>query len=196
MQTSQSLAALAALWCLTGCAAPGALSAPGAPRGAVEPSASKDWSFGAELQAYPAGVQATAVAVYPLSESDRLSLRAGYNATDRQDWGEHDQEDGGGPGFGIGFHHLFTPQASEGWLVGAKLDLWWLDIDWEEDSAPDGSTDVTVLQPTAEGGYRWDLDGGASVALTLSVGAEINVDTDGEDVGEGAIVLLGLRYLF
>jgi len=32
--------------------------------------------------------------------------------------------------------------------------------------------------------------------LTLGVGAEINVDTDGEDVGEGGIMLLGATIVF
>jgi len=35
-------------------------------------------------------------------------------------------------------------------------------------------------------GSDWILD------LTASLGAEINVDTDGEPVGEGAILLLGV----
>lgn len=30
---------------------------------------------------------------------------------------------------------------------------------------------------------------------TLGLGMEINVDTDGEEVGEGAIVLFGLTWL-
>ena len=154
------------------------------------------WAFGSEVQAYPAGVQVTGVAVRELSERDSLSVRAGYNATDRNDWGEHDEEDGGGPGLGVGFHRVLRPELDGGWLVGGRLDLWWLDVDWEEDSGSSGSTDVVVLQPTLEGGYRWALEGGASVALTLGLGAEVNVDTDGEDVGEGAILLFGVRYLF
>ena len=153
------------------------------------------WTPGLELQAYPAGLQATAVAARAISEDELLTLRAGYNATDRRDFGEQDDEEGGGPGLGLGWHHLFEP-AGDGWIAGARLDLWWLDIDWKDDSGEGGSTDVVVLQPTAEGGYRWLRGDGSSLALTLSLGLEVNVDTDGEDVGEGAIALLGLRYLF
>jgi len=153
------------------------------------------WSLGGELQAYPAGLQAMALVAHPISDADTLSLRAGYNATDRRDWGEHDEEDGGGPGVGLGYQHAFAPAADRSWIAGARLDLWWLDIDWKDDPSRSGSTDVLVLQPVAEGGYRWRLSGGGALALTLSLGAEINVDTDGEDVGEGPILLLGLRYL-
>ena len=56
---------------------------------------------------------------------------------------------------------------------------------------------MLVLQPTLEGGYSWLLDQGRwSLDLSLGLGAEINLDEDGEDVGDGAIVLLGVSLLY
>lgn len=69
-----------------------------------------------------------------------------------------------------------------------------MDIDWRDDAGPRaGSTDITVLQPTVQGGYDFSLGGGRFVLeTTLAAGFEFNVRTDGEDVGEGPILLLGL----
>jgi hypothetical protein len=176
-----------------------------------DPDPHSPWSFGAGLQGYPAGAILTAQSRYRLSERGELGLRAGYNFTDRGDFGEHDDEEGGGPGVGVAYRHHFAPLDEDGlnqdgWIAGANLDLWYLEIDWEDDPSPtaplgrEGSTDVLVLQPTAELGYAWRLGSGTlrrgRLELTLALGAEINADTDGEDVGEGAIALLGIAYLF
>lgn len=182
-----ALALLAA--CLVGCVA-----LPEDHKGARAPR------FGGEVQVYPAGVIPAAHFQVPLSERDVLTLRAGYNFTERQDYGEHDDESGGGPGTGVGYRHYFGEETS-GWLLGARVDLFSLEIDWKDDASATqprrkGETDILVLQPTVEGGYRFALDDAISLDLTLGVGAEINVDTDGEDVGEGGIMLLGATIVF
>ena len=154
-------------------------------------------SFGAELQVYPAGLIATAHARRELDERDSVFLRAGYNFTDRQDFGEHDDEEGGGPGFGVGWRRNLSPDADQGWLFGGRVDLFFLEIDWMDDppaTPASGTTDIVVLQPAVEGGYGWNLSGGR-LELTATLGAEVNVDTDGSDVGEGAIGLLGVTYV-
>ena len=153
------------------------------------------WAFGPEVQVYPAGLITAVQAQREVSEHGAWTFRAGYNFTDRADNGEHDDEDGGGPGAGVGYRHSFAGHSQSGWLVGARADLWFLDIDWKDDPNLSGSTDVVVLQPTVEAGYAWHL-GTGRLELTAAVGAEINVDEDGEDVGQGAIGLLGLTYLF
>lgn len=174
---------------VAGCAAPGGRG-PAPVRGA-----DGAWRYGAELQAYPAGLIVAGHAQYPWSESEVITLRAGYNLTERGDFGEHDDEEGGGPGFGVGYRRLLGVPGEDGWLVGGRVDLYFLEIDHEDDAPPaSGTTDVVVLQPTVEGGYGWNLASGRLEA-TLAVGAEINVDTDGEDVGEGAIGLLGVTWL-
>ena len=153
-------------------------------------------SFGVAAQVYPAGVIVTGHARHKRSEEDALFLRAGYNFTDRQDFGEHDNEEGDGPGFGFGWRHYYSPGADQGWLSGARLDLFFLEIDWVDDPPTPGSgaTDIVVLQPAIEGGYGWNV-GSGRVELTATVGAEINIHTNGEDVGEGAIGLLGVTYM-
>ena len=152
--------------------------------------------YGAEAQAYPAGVIVAGHVQYALADEQALTFRVGYNFTERGDFGEHDDEDGGGPGFGVGYRYDFAAPGENGWLLGGRLDLFFLEIDHETDLPPaSGTTDVVVLQPTIEGGYGWWLRNGR-VEVTLAGGAEINVDTDGEDVGEGAIGLLGVTYLW
>jgi hypothetical protein len=74
------------------------------------------------------------------------------------------------------------------------MDVWDLIIDWK-DPGRMGSTETLVLQPTAEVGYGWNTAGVGRIELGLGLGAEINVDTDGEDVGEGAIFLIAVTWL-
>ncbi|MGE3615211.1 MAG: hypothetical protein AB7L66_04985, partial [Gemmatimonadales bacterium] len=55
----------------------------------------------------------------------------------------------------------------------------------------DGSSAISVLQPTARLGVRAGIGGATLLELSLAVGAEINVRTRGPAVGEGPILLLG-----
>ena len=188
----RSFCALCLLLCgLAGCTSTGGSSdSPHAPLW-------ENWKVGLEVQAYPAGVITGVQARTPVSDDSEVTYRLAYNATDRQDFGEHDDESGGGPGLGVGYRHYFGPDHS-GWLVGGRLDLWILEIDWEDDppATPlEGTTDVVVLQPTLEGGYSLPLNDDWRFDVTLAVGAEINVDEDGDDVGEGAIGLLGFSFV-
>ena len=91
---------------------------------------------------------------------------------------------------------LPLPRWALGAVSGTAQDVWDLEIDWEDPGPVTGSTDVIVVQPTAEVGYGFRLgEDGWRVELTFGLGAEINVDTDGDDVGEGAIALLGVTLL-
>ena len=150
-------------------------------------------ALGPELRAYPAGLIPGLRGEISLGETDLLLFHAGYNATDRHDWGEHADESGGGPGLGLGWLRQFD-STSGGWVLGARLDYWQLEIDWE-DPGRSGRSEVKVLQPAVVGGYRWD-SGRWQLESSLSLGHEINVSTDGEDVGQGWILLAGLSALF
>jgi hypothetical protein len=166
--------------------------------GSATLDASSASAFGIELQAYPAGVIAGLHGEYALSERDVLTARLAWNETDRGDFGEHDDEQGGGPGGGIGWRR-FLGAGRSGWLFGARVDVWQLEIDWEDDlpAAREGTTDVLVVQPSLEAGYRWRLgDSRWTFDLTGSLGVELNVDTDGEDVGEGPIGLIGATLTY
>ena len=134
---------------------------------------------------------------HDVNETDAVYVRAAANLTERSDFGEHDDESGSGFGVGVGWRRaMSTTLDDDGWMIGARVDVWSLEIDWEDDPNREGTTDIIVLQPTVEGGYGWSFERGDRIELMIGVGAEINVDTDGEDVGEGAIGLLGLTWLF
>jgi hypothetical protein len=152
--------------------------------------------LGIELQGYPAGLISAARFELPLGRRGSVGVTAGYNLTDRRDFGEHDDEQGGG--FGVG---LMTTQrlgsGASGFYLGWRVDLWWLEIDWEDRTpARTGTTKITVLQPTGRAGYAWSLaDGRLRLEAGLGLGAEVNIRTQGEAVGDGAILLGGVAVL-
>lgn len=169
-------------------------------------------SISIETQAYPAGF------IYGLNIDielrNNLLLNSGfaYNRTNRQDWGVKDNEEGDGFGLHIGFEkkNLLINNLS----VQFRSDLWNLDIDWSNlEELPDqtcegsfgssscfefknGTTSITVLQPTIGLGYLIAFRNRSHIKPTLSFGYEINVKTDGESVGEGAILLGGFQFGF
>ncbi len=151
-------------------------------------------NIGIELQAYPAGVILGVRGGVGLGSRQELNLRLGWNIARRGDFGKHDNERGGGPGFGVGYRY-YLKDGLEGLFLGARTDFWLMDIDWRDDSpSRSGSTDITVFQPTLEAGYNL-LNSRSNWLLmpTVSFGYEINVHTEGEEVGEGAILLGGVN---
>ncbi len=165
------------------------------------------WSVAGELQAYSRGVIGCAVGGHSLSARDLVTVRAGYQLVNRDEHGDgmNADEEGGGPGIGVGYHRYVAPRGEDGLLVGARVDLWWLDIRWEEKllwghggrlpfSGPTGSTDVLVVQPMLEAGYAWHRARGQRLELTLGAGTQINAERDGREVGDGAVFLAGVRY--
>lgn len=154
-------------------------------------------NWGVELQVYPTGLIPGLRYEWQIREQDVVFARLAYNFTERSDFGEHDDESGGGAGIGFGWRH-WKDRMSQDWHYGARLDIWTLDIDWRDNlpSLRTGETDILVLQPSAELGYSWLKPDGSRVDLTAGLGVEINVDTDGEDVGEGIIALFGVTWMF
>jgi len=164
-------------------------------------AAARRVEVGLESQAYPTGVIGAASVRLPVAGRHRIGFRAGYNRARRSDNGEHDDERGGGPGIGAAYRFGLRPEA-RGLFFGARVDLWWLEIDWTDDpgltTEVRGSTDILVLQPTGEVGWRFTFGSEMRWAVEPSValGAEINVRTEGEDVGEGAILLGGVAVTY
>ncbi len=160
-------------------------------------------SLGIETQAYPAGVVPGLRFDLGISETLNLTSRIGYNFTDRRDWGEHDNEEGGGPGFSLGLER--TGFLTEKLSVHARADLWFIDIDWEQsglltcdpvacpDAIVSGSTQIIVLQPTFGISHRYNISEQFFIKPSLSFGWEINVKTDGREVGQGPILLAGFQ---
>ena len=162
--------------------------------------AQNDESFdvGLEVQVYPTGVIPGLHFEYGLGDKDGLLARVGYNIVDHRDWGVQDDEEGGGFGFSLGYRRYFKEER-QGFFIGARTDLWFNKIDWTNNpnlpTEVQGRTDITVLQPTAEAGYVFNLKKeGWSFVPSIAFGAEINIKTEGIPVGKGAVVLLGFTF--
>lgn len=163
-------------------------------------------SVSIENQAYPAGIIPGIRFDLDLTTNSYLTSRIGYNVTDRKDYGKNDNEEGGGPGFSLGYSR--TDFLTQNLSLDVRADLWFLDIDWEDtqticgtvppcfESNIEGSTEITVLQPTFGIGYYIYLGENFFIKPSLSFGYEINIKTDGRKVGEGAILLGGLNFGF
>lgn len=165
-------------------------------------------SFSIETDAYPAGIIPGIRFDYDLGTNSYLTSRIGYNFTDRKDYGENDNEEGGGLGFGLGY--LRSNFLTENLAVHVRTDLWFMDIDWQQKgliicdpfSCPNavatGTTEITVLQPTIGIEYHLPLASKLFLSPSLSFGYEINIRTEGREVGEGAILFGGISfgYLF
>jgi len=163
---------------------------------AQQPSSVFDLNF--EFQAYPTGLIPGIRLEKGFADRHALHLRLGYNWIRHRDLGEHDDERGDGYGFTLGYkYHL--RDGFEGWFMGLRNDIWFNALYWEDYNDNDvvidsGTSDIIVVQPTAEAGYTFLLgDGGWTFTPNIGFGFEVNVKTDGSDVGQGAILLLGVK---
>ena len=166
-------------------------------------SAQAQPSVGIEIQAYPAGFIPGLYLTIPVHNTLNFTSRVAYNFTDRRDWGEHLNEEGGGFGLSAGIErrNLFLNNVS---LI-LRSDLWFMEIDWQDplyncvDVCPDaalltsGSSSVLVAQPTIALAYQMFIVGNSFIKPTVSFGWEINLRTEGENVGQGAILLAGFQ---
>jgi len=147
-----------------------------------------------EFQAYPTGLIPGIRLEKGLNEKLAFHLRLGYNYVDHRDLGVQDDEKGVGYGFTLGWKR-YLKDINGGFYLGARNDIWFNSIDWQSDDSGTleiGTTKIIVVQPTAEGGFLFTKNN-FLFAPTVSFGYEINVKTDGKDVGEGAILLIGIN---
>lgn len=163
---------------------------------AQESESKRSIEVGIEMQAYPTGIIPGINLEVGISDQDALNLRVGYNLFNHRDLGVQEEETGGGFGFTLGYRHYFKPQVS-GLFLGARSDVWFNSVDWTNGigtpAMASGTSDIVVLQPTLEAGYKMrSKNEHFALAPTLAFGAEINVQSNGEDVGQGAIVLIGV----
>lgn len=151
-------------------------------------------SVGIEAQFYPAGNMINLKTGWAVSDKSMLIGKVGYNRAMRQDFGKHDNEEGGGLGFGAAFKRYFKTGLS-GWFIEARASMWFLDIDWQDNSPlQTGSTNISVFQPTAGVGYDFKINDNLKLGLTAAFGYEVSVATKGESVGEGGISLFGISF--
>ncbi len=152
-------------------------------------------SIGFDTQMYPAGFIINGKASWQNGKSVELIGKIGYNIARRQDFGEHDKEEGGGPGLTFAYRKYLSSDFQR-WYIEARAGLWFLNIDWEDNApANSGTTDITVFQPTIGIGYDWSFSNDKMKAGVIAAfGYEVNVITNGEKVGQGGISLIGLSY--
>lgn len=148
-----------------------------------------------EFRGFPSGEIISGGIGTALSNNYYASAHVAYEFAQRGNNGEHDDENGGGIGGGVTLDKYFR-RGQVGWFVGGRAEVLFLNIDFKNPGVR-GSSDTTVFQPTARAGYAWAFDHGRyGLQLGLSLGAEINVHTRGEKVGDGAIVLGGVAFSF
>lgn len=157
--------------------------------------------IGADVQKYPTGILLAARAEFSLQTHHAIDVRVGYNGLDHRDFGVHDSEIGGGFGGSVGYRYYFD-ESHKNWFLGPRVDLWnnivdWIDFD-EQDQDPiaQGESDIFVLQPTLVGGYHWVVNQHFVITPTIAIGAEINIITEGAEIGQGLILLLGANATY
>ncbi len=149
-------------------------------------------SLAFEFQAYWTGIIPGFTYERFLTDRDAVHVRLGHQTIRHEDFGEHDDERGNGFGGTLGYRRYWP----NGLSVGVRVDLWANQLDWTDNigqaNQRTGRTDVTVLQPVVEGAWRKFFAGRWFVQPSAALGAEINIQTDGEDTGQGFIYLLGV----
>ncbi len=165
----------------------------------VAQSSSKAVELGLEFQQYPTGSIPGARLGLFLSDQHSIELRLGYNIVYHGDAGVHELEEGGGFGFSPGYQYYFNT-AERGLFLGGRVDFWFNTVDWKDNiglaNEITGTTEIMVVQPTLISGYRIPIGQQLNLTPTLAVGAEINTMQEGEDVGQGAILLVGFQFNF
>lgn len=149
-----------------------------------------------ETQLYPAGVIAVVGHTFHPNDATEGRLFAGFNMTNRRDWGVQDDESGHGFGGGVDINRAL-PVLGDRWMAGGRVDVWSMKINWRNDTLGiTADSRILVFQPTARLIYRL-LDqpesGLRTMDVSLSLGMEKNIATHGQPVGEGAILLVGAR---
>jgi len=154
----------------------------------------KDVGF--EVQQYPTGFLLGIKAEFGLKPHHAIEFRIGYNSLNHKDFGVQDSEIGGGFGGSLGYRYYFNPNHQK-LFCGVRSDIWFNKIDWINiENASEGETSIIVFQPTVILGYSFILHDHFVFTPTLAFGAEINIKTEGEPVGEGGILLWGVNFLY
>ena len=154
-----------------------------------EISSKKTFEIGLEFQAYPTGILPGIRCEKFLNSNSSINLRLGFQLIDHRDLGVHENEEGSGYGASLAYRRFFKPDY-KGLSLALRTDLWFNEIDWR-DELLEGTSNITVVQPTLMGEYAIQVSPSMTITPSLSFGFEWNVSTDGEPTGEGAIILLG-----
>ena len=155
-------------------------------------------SIGIEFQANPTGIIPGVSFTKATANKGEIVLRLAANIIDHKDFGVQDSEVGAGFGGGFGYRKTL-PFSNDLFYLGLRTDLWRNTLDWDTSNdlvSSSGTTKVWVLQPTTELGVKLQKEASKWVFQpSLSFGREINIQTDGAEVGQGWIALLGFSVL-
>ncbi|MEM9819522.1 MAG: DUF3575 domain-containing protein [Bacteroidota bacterium] len=153
-----------------------------------------DFSF--EFQAYPTGLIPGLRIEKPFHEKNAVHLRLGYNWIRHGSLGVQDDERGDGFGFSLGYKR-YLKSSFRSWYLGLKNDIWFNELDWEtevQNATMRGTSKIIVVQPTLEAGHLFLLKNNWIFTPSIAFGFEINVKTEGAEMGQGAILLLGFHF--
>lgn len=155
-------------------------------------------SYGLEFQAYPTGLIPGIRLAKSFNPQDELNLRLGANLFDHQDFGVQEEERGWGLGGTLGYRRYLRAQ-TRAWFLGGRVDVWRSNNNWRSGvgtvNETSGTTQIVVLQPTIEAGYRFGLGSSWIFSPGVGFGLEWNVISRGEDVGQGPILLVGFSFM-
>ena len=146
--------------------------------------------IGGEFQWYPAGTITGVHIAFNAKLHNSVNLRFGYNNANRKNWGKHNIEKGGGWGGTVGYRYYFKPFPHK-FFLGARTDIWRMKINWS-DPLSTGTSKTWTLQPTFEVGYTFFINDQLFLTPSISNGVELNIKTEGQEVGHGFITLLGI----
>lgn len=145
---------------------------------------------GGEFQWYPDGSITSLHFAFNAKLHSSVNFRFGYNKTNRGDNGKHADEKGNGWGGSVGYRYYFKPFPYK-FFIGSRLDLWKMKINWK-DALVSGTSKTSTLQPTFEVGYTFIINSQVFITPSFANGFELNIKTDGQEVGHGLITLLGI----
>ena len=150
--------------------------------------------IGAQFQWYPTGTISSLHVAFNSKIHHSVLVQLGYNKANRKDDGEKDDEKGSGWGGAIGYRYYFKPFPYK-FFLGVKTDIYRMKIDWVE-GIQTGETKTWTLQPLFEIGYTFIINDQGFITPFIANGAEINIKTDGDKVGQGFITLIGISAGF
>ena len=149
----------------------------------------KTIDVGGEFQWYPKGYIYALHLAYNFPIHHSVQARIGYNKSNWKEKGLHANEEGGGPGFSLGYRYYFLVRP-HGFFLGAHADVWRLSIDWR--GTINGRSKIWALQPTAEMGYMFLINDMFFISPSIAAGVQTNVKTEGQSVGDGSVILIGI----
>ena len=150
--------------------------------------------IGAQFQYHLYGTVTSLHAAFNSKIHHSILVQFSYNKANRKDNGEKDIETGSGWGGALGYRYYFRPHPHKLFL-GVKADIFKMKIDWV-DGIFTGQTRTWTLQPSLELGYTFVVNDQGFITPFIANGVQINVQTEGDKVGQGFVPIIGISAGF